>query len=57
VRAGHGRLPCGLDVETGKAGKKRKKMREEKGKEVGQLDALGPNRLGSFSIFKTFYKL
>jgi hypothetical protein len=57
VRAGHGRLPCGLDVETGKAGKKRKKMREEKGKEVGQLDALGPNRLGSFSIFKTFLKL
>jgi hypothetical protein len=38
-------------------GKKTKKMKEKKGKEVGQQEALGPNRLGSFSIFKTFYKL
>jgi hypothetical protein len=44
-----------VGCRNGHGRKKRKKMKEKKGKEVGQLEAFGPNRLGSFSIFKMFY--
>jgi hypothetical protein len=46
-----GQVAFWAGCRNGQAQENGKKMKE-KGKEVGQLEAFGPNRLGSFSIFK-----
>jgi hypothetical protein len=46
-----GQVAFWAGCRNGQAQENGKKMKE-KGKEVGQLEAFGPNKLGSFSIFK-----